>query len=199
MRTLYPAFIVLSFLVLSCNTDKNPAWSAYLVETATGRMQKDSQLLADGVLNHAGLQQNGPLKYYEPDSDFIIRARLKRIPPVRIAFRTNTDRNPAYYTFAVLEFRIGDTACSLMAYAHDESGDNGLFVPFRDRSNGKETYGAGRYIDLPYNGEQEFIILDFNKSYNPYCHYNDSYSCPLVPEENRLPAGIYAGEKAWHP
>lgn len=198
-RTLYITLAVLSIGSAACNKNSNPAWSGYIVELAEERMQKDSLLSAKGVLEPGEMLRNGALKYFEPDSNFRIVAVFRRLPPIKVAFRTNTDRNPEYYTFAVLEFKIGDSACSLIAYSQDESGDHGLFIPFRDASNGKETYGGGRYIDLPYHGEQESIVIDFNRAYNLYCHYNEGYSCPVVPEENRLNTGIYAGEKKWHP
>ncbi|WP_042719713.1 DUF1684 domain-containing protein [Flavobacterium sp. B17] len=68
-----------------------------------------------------------------------------------------------------------------------------LFLPFRDTTNGKETYGGGKYMDLKIPKDSS-IILDFNKSYQPYCAYNAyDYNCPVVPEENRLPVEIRAG------
>lgn len=68
-----------------------------------------------------------------------------------------------------------------------------LFLPFRDATNGKETYGGGKYMDLKIPKDNS-IILDFNKSYQPYCAYNAyDYNCPVVPEENRLPVEIRAG------
>jgi len=73
-----------------------------------------------------------------------------------------------------------------------------LFVPFRDATSGKETYGAGRYIDLEpeerLNNEGKWV-LDLNKAYNPWCAYSDAYICPLVPTENWLKVPVRAGEK----
>ena len=61
-----------------------------------------------------------------------------------------------------------------------------------------ESYGAGRYLDLQEQSQDvRDYIVDFNTAYNPYCAYNDAYSCPLVPEENHLPVAILAGEKSW--
>lgn len=75
-----------------------------------------------------------------------------------------------------------------------------LFIPFRDKTNGIETYGAGRYIDLYYERDRTKDgkrILDFNKAYNPWCAYNENYACPFVPPENWLDVPIRAGEKAY--
>jgi hypothetical protein len=73
-----------------------------------------------------------------------------------------------------------------------------LFVPFRDLTSGKETYGAGRYLDLKAGKDQTPTgkwLLDFNKAYNPWCAYSEDYACPLTPPENWLNVPIYAGEK----
>lgn len=72
-----------------------------------------------------------------------------------------------------------------------------LFIPFRDQTSGQETYGSGRYIDLAEN-TSGIYTLDFNRAYNPYCAYNDTYSCPLPPAENTLAVPIRAGEKKYH-
>ena len=70
-----------------------------------------------------------------------------------------------------------------------------LFLPFRDLTNEKETYGGGKYMDLKIPAGNE-IILDFNQSYQPYCAYNAfDYNCPIVPAENKLPVRIEAGVK----
>lgn len=70
-----------------------------------------------------------------------------------------------------------------------------LFLPFTDESNGVETYGGGRYIDLKIPTEGNTIVVDFNKSYNPYCAYSTGFSCPKVPEKNNLPIKILGGVK----
>jgi uncharacterized protein (DUF1684 family) len=71
-----------------------------------------------------------------------------------------------------------------------------LFLPFIDQTNGEETYGGGRYVDLRIP-EGDTLIIDFNKAYNPYCAYNKKYSCPLVPAVNELKTSVTAGVKAF--
>jgi uncharacterized protein (DUF1684 family) len=96
-------------------------------------------------------------------------------------------------------FAVEDSACVLQAYRHD-ADQEGLFVPFRDTTCGRESYGSGRYLDLEPlhhltpSGEW---ILDFNQAYNPWCAYGDSFSCPFVPPENWLSVPIHAGEKSY--
>lgn len=76
---------------------------------------------------------------------------------------------------------------------------NYLFLPFTDVSNAEETYEGGRYMDLTTGDIQNnTVLLDFNKAYNPYCAYvSGKYNCPIPPKENALPVAIKAGEKAY--
>ena len=83
---------------------------------------------------------------------------------------------------------------ALTVYANPQ----GFFLPFVDALAGTETYGAGRYLDPePLGGGR--VLLDFNRAYNPYCAYNEQWSCPITPRENRLAVPIRAGEKLFTP
>jgi uncharacterized protein (DUF1684 family) len=110
---------------------------------------------------------------------------------------TTTARKPIYRKYATLYFTHSDgqtyslTAYQSQALLDDEEYENYLFVPFGDATNGSDTYGGGRYVEVT-RGEW---ILDFNKAYNPYCAYSGRYSCPKVPLENILPIPILAGTK----
>jgi len=73
-----------------------------------------------------------------------------------------------------------------------------LFLPFRDRTSGSETYGAGRYLEVEPPGADGWVVVDFNLAYNPYCAYNPEWSCPIPPGENWLAVPIRAGEKTFH-
>jgi uncharacterized protein (DUF1684 family) len=72
-----------------------------------------------------------------------------------------------------------------------------LFCPFKDKTNGNQTYGSGRFLDFEEK-DLENMVLDFNYAYNPYCAYNSNYSCPIPPFENHLDVEVLAGEKNWH-
>lgn len=94
-------------------------------------------------------------------------------------------------------FEIGGKEYTLQAYKNEQDGE-GLWVPFRDKTSSKETYGAGRYIDLEpsiHKNPKGDWILDFNQAYNPWCAYNKDYVCPFIPPENWLEVEIRAGEK----
>jgi hypothetical protein len=99
----------------------------------------------------------------------------------------STDHLPRAGT---VRFDVGGERVGLIAFAQ---GD-GLFIPFRDSTSGSETYGAGRYVEAEPLGDGRFE-LDFNRAYNPYCAYNESYECPYPPASNRLKIAIRAGEK----
>lgn len=71
-----------------------------------------------------------------------------------------------------------------------------FFLPFHDATNGLETYSGGRYLD-PQQKPNGALVIDFNYAYNPYCAYGDGWSCPLPPEQNRLPVELPAGEKVF--
>ncbi|MEM9277989.1 MAG: DUF1684 domain-containing protein [Pseudomonadota bacterium] len=82
-----------------------------------------------------------------------------------------------------------------------EGYGGGLFIPFKDESSGKETYGGGRYLvdaikgsDLGLNSDGK-LILDFNFSYNPSCSMSEKFVCPLAPPQNRIPVKVLAGER----
>jgi uncharacterized protein (DUF1684 family) len=92
-----------------------------------------------------------------------------------------------------LRFAIDAKPIGLVAY---EQGHD-LFIPFRDATSGKDTYGAGRYVEAEALGGGKYL-LDFNRAYNPYCAYNDDWRCPLPPAENWLTVAIRAGEKSFH-
>lgn len=103
---------------------------------------------------------------------------------------TSTGDLREYERYGRVHFEVNGDKAALTVYATN----HGFFVPFVDNQAGIETYGAGRYLDpevLP-NGK---LLLDFNTAYNPYCAYNEMYSCPLPPAENRLTVAIKAGEK----
>ena len=95
-----------------------------------------------------------------------------------------------------LQFTLRGQTMTLGAFVEDGTQEIAqLFVPFADQTTGSETYSAGRYLDLHPTATGIYTI-DFNRAYNPYCAYNDTYECPFPPPSNRLKQAIRAGEKA---
>jgi len=143
------------------------------------------------------------LKYFEPDLMYKVDGKLVKDDKQEIVLmKTSTDREPAYVRYGVVYFKIDTFNLKLAVFQNKKMLDlsqdtNLLFVPFRDGTNGKETYGGGRYFDCEIPPTGNSILLDFNKAYNPYCAYNPRFSCVIPPEENRLVVRIEAGEKVF--
>ncbi|HST06150.1 MAG TPA: DUF1684 domain-containing protein [Chloroflexia bacterium] len=114
--------------------------------------------------------------------------------------QTSTGDQKEYTRAGRLHFEIDGEKLSLVAFvppADEPLHGNRLFVPFRDQTSSKETYGAGRYLDLNKRPGDQYVV-DFNRAYNPYCAYSPYYSCPIPPGENTLAVEIRAGEKSFH-
>jgi uncharacterized protein (DUF1684 family) len=143
------------------------------------------------------------LDFFPIDEKYIVKAKFvkaKRQKPFEM--QTTTTRKPKYIKFGELHFTIDGKNLVLTVYKNiDLSKRKGfkdyLFLPFLDETNGIETYGGGRYLDMKVPTSDE-VIIDFNKAYNPYCAYNHEYSCPIVPLENELAIEIKAGVKKFH-
>jgi hypothetical protein len=115
-----------------------------------------------------------------------------------LTFATSRGTEQRYLRYGHFEFAVEGTTARLHAYraVHAHSAHESLFVPFRDATSTKETYGAGRYLDLPFEPPGVYEV-DFNRAYNPYCAYSDDFVCPFPPPENWLKVPIRAGEKTW--
>lgn len=140
------------------------------------------------------------LNFYPVDLKYRVEARFVRTPdeqPFKMA--TTTNRKPLYVKYAEAYFSIDDIEYKLDVYKsmssfNSEEYKDYLFLPFTDLTSGDGSYGGGRYADVRIP-EGDLLIIDFNKVYNPYCAYNEGYSCPIVPRVNDLPIRIEAGVK----
>jgi hypothetical protein len=111
-------------------------------------------------------------------------------PKDTVHMQTSTGDTQTYQRFGRFKFVVEGQEAALTIYA----SEHGFFLPFVDSLAGEETYGAGRYLEPEPLGRGKFRV-DFNLAYNPYCAYNEKWSCPLTPRENRLKVPIRAGEK----
>jgi uncharacterized protein (DUF1684 family) len=138
-----------------------------------------------------------PLRYFPPDPSYSVPAQLQRSQTRPVAeMPTSTGTVMRYERVGVLEFTFEGQELSLGAFVPEGTQQIGeLFVPFSDTTSGKETYAAGRYLNLQPTATDLYTI-DFNFAYNPYCAYNAQYECPLTPPSNRLKVPIRAGEMA---
>ena len=131
------------------------------------------------------------LDYFPPNPELRLETSLDEFPEKQsIEMQTTTGDIQVYERFGRFSFIVEGETTELTIY----HSDSGWFLPFVDSLPGEETYPAGRYLEPEPLGEGLFLV-DFNLAYNPYCAYNDAWSCPLTPFENRLKVPIRAGEK----
>lgn len=142
------------------------------------------------------------LDYYPYQSHWRVVGRLS--PKVRrhtFETRLRGDGVVRFTRVARVRF-VSPFGRSVLSLYWVEGYGGGLFLPFRDRTSGTETYGGGRYLFDTIKGANlgvtdREIVLDFNYAYNPSCAYSNHWMCPLAPAENRLPFAVEAGEKTY--
>ena len=139
-------------------------------------------------LNFQGLKyfpENSALRLVLPVEEFETKDKIK--------MPTSTGETQVYTRYGKIKFEVEGQLAELTVYASRD----GFFLPFVDSLVGKDTYGAGRYLE-PELASAGKLLVDFNLAYNPYCAYNENWSCPITPAENRLKVPIRAGEKIFH-
>ncbi len=137
------------------------------------------------------------LGYYSPDSNFRFELELHEHSDKKtIQIEDTKGKMRQFLRWGEFRFNVGNEECTLQAYKSDPEEER-LFVPFRDATSGRETYAAGRYLDLDLEDRipDGRWILDFNNAYNPWCAYSENYACPFVPPENWLKVSMKVGEK----
>ena len=134
------------------------------------------------------------LAYHDYDPAFVFTAPVRPLPQERYDVGTSTGGVIPFLRFGAVDLPIG----SLEVFWLD-AYSGGVFLPFRDATSGKTTYGGGRYLldtakGADLGSEGDALVLDFNFSYHPSCHYDPQWVCPLAPPANRLGVAIEAGE-----
>ena len=153
---------------------------------------------AHSPLTEEARKEFDSIPFFPIDTTYYVVAKFVKIKRGKnFKMQTSTTRQPEYKVYGKAVFTLRDTTYELMIYQNvnltkKEGYEDFLFLPFNDYTNGNETYGGGRYLDLRIP-DGSTIILDFNKAYNPYCAYTDRYSCPVPPKENSITTYIYAG------
>lgn len=133
------------------------------------------------------------LPYFDWNPNLIFTADLVAADGAEIKIETSDGTDRIYRRAASVTLEIAGSPQTLALY---DTGHPGLFLPFRDATSGRETYGGGRYLDLD-PAENGTVTIDFNLAYSPFCAYDDRYSCALPPTENWMSVLIEAGEKTW--
>lgn len=181
---------------------RDPSSDEYQKRIEMIRREKDHFFKEDpdSPIPHGLRHEFNGLAYYPPDPKYRVRAKLIRDPnPAKVVLITSKGVPREMIRVGFLEFELDGSRHRLAAYKSvpqpgHQHEDASLFVPFRDATSAKETYGAGRYLDVEERPSDDYVI-DFNLAYNPYCAYSDDYICPFPPRENWLTIPIRAGEK----
>jgi uncharacterized protein (DUF1684 family) len=134
------------------------------------------------------------LRYFPPNPDLVFDLVPDPADGSALEIPTSDGAVRRYRRAARVRFAIEGEQAELVLLARED--EEGLFLPFRDATSGKEAYGAGRYLDVE-PGDDGRLHIDFNLAYNPYCAYNDAFSCPLPPPENWLRVPVRAGEASY--
>jgi len=183
-------------IISSCNSTE------YDAEITKFRIEQD-EFFSDpekSPLTDEDLKLFRGLDFFPIDKKYRLEADFVLTPDAgSFMMPTTTDRIVEYRKYGKAIFYLNGEKNELGIYQNQQIKDkeeykDHLFLPFKDLTNGPMTYGGGRYIDLAIP-EGNTIIVDFNKSYNPYCAYNHRYSCPIPPDENHLDIEILAGVK----
>ena len=200
---IIPIILVLAIAAFIFYSMQGGAPENYQAEIQKDRVDKaefmksndESPFLKDSIEFEA-------LNYFPIDEKFRVKAKLESIDGKKVVLLTTSDGlEQKYLEYAYAVFKLNETEHRLLILELMDMGPQRgkLFLAFADNTSGDETYGAGRYLDVKKIPAATSIFLDFNLTYNPYCAYNDSYSCPFPPKENILKVAISAGEKNYYP
>jgi len=173
-------------------------------EEIAGYREKQLEELTAGPGSPLRPEDAAGIFFFDADTRYVVKARVELLKGEKpFSMTTYAGTTKEFIRYARLHFEAGGVKGTLTAYR--DLGIPGplarvrniLFIPFKDKTNGGQTYGGGRYLDLAIPAQAGEVLLDFNKAYNPYCAYSDGYQCPIPPQENHLPVEIPAGEKKY--
>ncbi|EJF08457.1 MULTISPECIES: DUF1684 domain-containing protein [Pontibacter] len=187
------ALVLFYFVRESFMSDDN-----YLIPLQKEREDKDLSFRSrtNSPFEEADRRMFSNLVYYEPNLDYRVKVKLEEIEPKDTLHMPMTNGSTeAYLRYAIANFELHGEPQRLTLYKKVKEQEEKLFVPFTDKTNGFDTYGGGRYLDVPFKEGATTATLDFNRAYSPFCAYNPEYVCPVPPKENRLSVAVEAGEK----
>lgn len=185
--------------VFSCGQDKRPILGETEFQKTINAEYKDASTSPLKDKDRKGFES---LDFFKFDSTYVVSAQFKRVENAEwFNMKTTTDRVSKERIYGVLSFKLKGETFSLNVYQGQElmtkeGFEDYLFLPFLDETNGVESYGGGRYLDMTIP-ETDSVVIDFNKAYNPYCAYNERFSCPVVPRVNYLKTRVEAGVKVF--
>lgn len=187
--------LILTVVVLCCSCDsKNKVTYKDKIESKR-KFLEASFLGANSPLLEKDKKSFQGLVYFPVDSNYRIKATIKwdlNCAPIRLV--KDSSISSINYPTAHLSFTLNKVEYKLTGFTKSLKDIKEVFIPFYDLTSGKQTYGAGRFLDATLESN-EHVVLDFNMAYNPYCAYNPNYICAVPPFENDLKVEILAGEK----
>lgn len=167
-----------------------------MTELEAFRREKDEFFRLDHQSPLQGGQKRAfqGLNYFPENEALRLQVKVAELNPKdTLEMQTTTGGRQVYERYGRFRFQVDGQEAELTIY----STESGYFLPFVDSLAGKETYPAGRYLE-PEPLPGGYFLVDFNLAYNPYCAYNEMWSCPITPFENRLKVPIRAGEKLFN-
>lgn len=197
-KTLF--FIGLVFVFSSCTFEEDNTLIYDESAIIERRKELDDFFKNDPSSPLKEIQKEGFLgmQYFASSENFAFYAEFKLFskPDTVQLLTSKGSEKRAMLRYGTFTFNEQDgQAYSLTGFKSLNQEDDVIFIPFKDKTNGFDTYEAGRYLEVEESSDNSEYLLDFNKAYNPYCAYNKEYVCPLVPKDNILTFSIKAGEK----
>lgn len=190
-------------------TDQQFDEATWREQLRQNRTEKDEFFAEDrrSPLSQADRDGFDGLEYFDPNPEYRVTATATvHDDPIAVEMTVTNGDPTRFQRVVTFEFDLpasesndtdGETVTETL-HGFRPEGDDSLFVPFRDKTTGQESYRGGRYMDLHPEGELRdgaSITIDFNLAYTPFCAFSDSFACPLPPEENWLSTTIPAGER----
>ncbi|MEO0896955.1 MAG: DUF1684 domain-containing protein [Bacteroidota bacterium] len=200
-KSMYIALVVgaVFLAVIMYQQATNFSSKTFVVNLEKAREQKDLRFRNDpnSPIPKGDREAFEGLMYFPAKEKFRVKAELIATPnPDTVNLLTTTGKPRKMLDAGVITFSIEEKAYKLTAFEYLDEAEPTLFVPFTDETTGHFTYGGGRYLDIP---KKENLFIDFNEAYNPYCVYNEDFSCPIPPRENHLGLAIKVGERNYEP
>jgi uncharacterized protein (DUF1684 family) len=196
-------FAGVTLILTSCGKNYSSEEISYIEEVNKYRTEKDEYMENDfsSPFNFKGKIKFEPLKYYEPNPDFVFKSKLNEYQPkdtITILGTKGEERKVIRYGYVILndnkeKFKVN------VYKGISKTGEEYYSIWFTDKTTGDKTYGVGRYLDFELNSDKDYIYtIDFNLAYNPYCAYSPDYSCAIPTKEDYIDIAIEAGEKNFH-
>jgi uncharacterized protein (DUF1684 family) len=193
------------FILSSCDEEKQLTQEEkqYISDLIMERSDKDMSMKTEphSPFNRDTTLDFTPLKYFDPNLDFVFHSKLfRKNPPDTVKIMGTRGETRTVTVEGNVELKYQGEVHKVNIYkGFSRAGDPYYSIWFTDKTTGKETYGVGRYLDFELvNDEDHIYTLDFNRAYNPYCSYSAMYTCPIPREEDHIEISMEVGEKNFH-